>query len=125
MSAVVATGWEMYDLRSTIKAVTGEAIGIGMCCYIHSDGLIYVSDTDEDKCHGCALKAAALGDSLVLVLEGRLRVQTAQTPGANVMSQQLASGTGSAPDDAGAGPKVGFATAEYIIQVNIDSVSTT
>lgn len=124
---VEAVGWDMYDPRLTIKAevYTGETVGIGDCCYIDGNGYINVSDTDEDKCHGCALEAATAGDMLVLVTNGRLRMVTAQTPGANVNSSQGASGTGNPPDDGGAGPIVGFAVEEYLVFVNIDSVSTT
>lgn len=120
---VVATGWEMYDLRSTVKGqVYNETILIGQCCYIDANG-INLSDDDASKCHGVALKNAVAGDKLVLVTEGRLLVQTAQVPGADVKSPKEGSGVGSAPDDGGTGSKVGFATAEYVIQVNIDSVS--
>lgn len=127
MSAVIGTGWDMYDPRLTIKATvkTGETVGLGDCCYIDGNGYINVSDTDEERCHGCALKAAVAGEKLVLIMNGRLRVQTAQTPGDPVKSQKLASGTGSCPDDAGTGFAVGFAIEEYVIAVNIDSVSAT
>lgn len=123
--AVVCDGVDMYDPRLTLKAVAAETIGIGMCVYIHSDGLVYVSDTDQDKCHGVALKAYVAGEQVTICTRARITVTTNQTPGANVNSQQLASGVGSAPDDGGAGPIVGWAMTATVIIVNIDSVSTT
>jgi len=131
---VEAVGWDMYDPRLTVKAMvallgaqTGAAftVGIGDCCYIDGNGAIQVSEDTEDKCHGCALEAAVGGDELVLVTHGRLRMVTAQTPGGNVMSPHAGADTGAPPDDAGAGPIVGFAAETYLIIVHIDSVSTT
>ena len=120
-----AVGWDMYDPRLTTKVVLAEACDIADCMYVHTDGLAYLSDNDEDKCHGCALKAGAIGDTMTLIRNGRLRMVTAQTPGANVMTPNLGSGVGSPPDDAGAGPIVGYAAETYLIIVAIDSTSTT
>ena len=130
----VAKGWDMYDPRLTIKATVAAlgaqggaafTIDIGDCCYIDGNGAIQVSEDTEDKCHGCALKAAVGGDELVLITHGRLKMVTAQTPGHNVYSQHAGQDTGSPPDDTSAGPIVGFAAEEYLIVVHIDSVSTT
>ncbi len=127
VDAKVAVGWDMYDPRMTLKATvkTGETVGIGDCCYIDSNGFINVSDTDEDKTHGCALMAANALDELVLVTHGRLKMETEQTPGALVYPQDTASGTGSPPDDARAGTEeaVGFAIEAYLIFVHIDNLS--
>lgn len=118
-----AMGWDGYDPRLTVKGVLAEAVDLADCCYVAGDGLIYLSDNGEDKCHGCALKAGAIGDTATLITHGRLRMVTAQTPGANVLSCNQAGG--SPPDDGGGGPIVGFAVETYLIIVNIDSVSTT
>ncbi len=131
--AVVAVGWDMYDPRLTIKATVAAlgaqtaaafTIDIGDCCYIDGNGDIQVSEDTQDRCHGCALMAAEGGDELVLVTHGRLKMETAQTPGADVMSPHAGADVGQPPDDGGAGPVVGFAVEEYLIVVNIDSVST-
>ena len=118
-----AVGWDMYDPRLTVKGTLAEAIGLGDCCWIHTDGLVYLSDNVEDKCNGCGLTAGAIGDEITLVTHGRLRMVTAQTPGANVLSCGLSGG--GPPDDGGSGPIVGFAAETYLIIVHIDSVSTT
>jgi hypothetical protein len=132
----VAIGWDMYDPRLTIKATVaalgaqgGAAflIDIGDCCYIDGSGDIQVSEDTEDKCHGCALMAASGGDELVLITHGRLKMETAMTPGSNVFSNHAGQDTGSPPVDTSVGgsPIVGFAVEEYLIVVNIDSVSAT
>jgi len=127
VDAAEAVGWDMYDPRMTLKATvkTGETVGIGDCCYIDSNGYINVSDTSQDKTHGCALMAASAGDELVLVTHGRLKMVTEQTPGALVYPQDTADGTGSPPDDAQAGTEepVGFAIEAYLIFVHIDNLS--
>ncbi|GAH74460.1 unnamed protein product, partial [marine sediment metagenome] len=78
----------------------------------------------EDKCHGCALQAAVGGDELVLVTHGRLRMVTAQTPGADVKSPHAGADVGQPPDENGGGQVVGFAVEEYLIVVNISATST-
>ena len=131
--AVVAQGWDMYDPRLTVKATVAAlgaqtaaafVIDIGDCCYIDGNGDIQVSETTQDRCHGCALMAAEGGDELVLVTHGRLKMVTAQTPGNDVMSPHAGADVGQPPSDGGAGQVVGFAVEEYLIVVNIDSVST-
>ncbi len=118
-----AVGWDMYDPRLTTKVILAEACDLADCMYIHTDGLAYLSDNGEDKCHGCALEAGSIGDAMTLVRNGRLRMVTAQTPGANVLSCGAAGG--SPPDDGNSGPIVGYAAETYLIIVQIDAVSTT
>lgn len=120
MSAVVATGWDMYSPRSTIKRVAAEAIGVGECCYIlNTDGLAYLCDAGENnKCHGVALNAVAAGEYVTLVTEGRLRVQTSQTIGNRAFSGNIAGGT--APTTTLAtGVVVGMAIEEFLVLVRI------
>jgi len=118
---VEAVGWDMYDPRLTIKGKAAEALGLGDCAYIHTDGLIYYTDA-ETKINGCALKAVAVDDEVTLITHGRLRMVTAQTPGAQVKGPS--GGSGTPPDDGGAGLVCGFAIEEYLIFVHIDSVSS-
>ncbi len=120
-----AVGWDMYDPRLTTKVqlAPDEACDLGDCVYVHTDGLGYLSDNGEDKCHGCALDAQPGSAWVTLVRNGRLRMVTAQVPGANVMSN--ATSGGGPPDDDGGGPIVGYAAETYLIIVQIDSTSTT
>ena len=124
----VAVGWDMYDPRMTVKATvkSDQTIDIGDCCWIDSNGLINVSDTDQDRCHGCALEAATGGDELTLVTHGRLKMVTAQEEGNLVYAQDTTALIGSPPDDTQAASyaPVGFAIEEYLIQVHIDNLST-
>ncbi|TEU08468.1 hypothetical protein E3J20_08520 [Candidatus Bathyarchaeota archaeon] len=130
---VEAVGWDMYDPRLSIKATVAAlgaqtaaafTIDIGDCCYIDGNGEIQVSETTEDKCHGCALMAATGGDELVLITHGRLKMVTAQTPGSDVKSPHAGADVGQPPDDGGGGQVVGFAVEEYLIVVNISATST-
>lgn len=118
--AIVATGWDMYDPRNSLKAEAAEAISMGEGCYINNDGLIYICDNIvTDKCHGYALTDAADGDMLVLVTHGRLRVQTAQTQGNKAYSGNFAGGT--APSTTFVtGIVVGTAIEEYLVWVHIE-----
>lgn len=124
---VTAVGWDMYDPRLTVKAVLAEALGIGDCGFIHTDGLIYASDDNQSRCHGCALEAGAVDDMIVLVTHGRLRMVTAQTPGAPVYTQHAGAGVGSPPDDTDPGSHnpVGFAIEAYLIFVHVDGANAT
>jgi len=127
VAAAEAVGWDMYDPRMTLKATvkTGQTVGIGDCCYIDGNGVINVSDTDEDKCHGCALMAATGGDELVLITHGRLKMVTEQIPGALVYPQDTTADIGSPPDDllTGTIEPCGFAIEAYLIFVHIDNLS--
>ena len=116
-----AVGWDMYDPRMTLKAAAGEDIEKGACCWIHTDGLIYLSDDSEDKVHGCALTDAKSGDELVLVTHGRLKVVDTNTIG-NLAYGQANDG-GSVPNTTNAGHVCGFCIAATMIFVHIDSVS--
>lgn len=81
--AVVCSGVSMYDIRTTIKAVAAEAIGLGESIYISTDGLAYVVDNGKnDVCHGWALTAAAAGATLTIVTTCRMDVAVDQTIGA-------------------------------------------
>jgi len=121
--AFEAVGWDMYDPRMTLKAVTAEAITKGACCYIHTDGLIYLSDDSEDRIHGCALTTEAAGSELVLVTHGRLKVVDTNTIG-NLAYGQANAG-GSVPNTTVAGQVCGFCIAATMIFVHIDSPSAT
>ena len=118
-----AVGWDMYDPRMTLKAAAAEAISVGECCWIHTDGLIYISDNIEDRVHGCALTTAAIGDELVLVTHGRLKVVDTNTIGNLAYGQ--ADANGSAPNTTAAGQVCGFCIAADMIFVHIDSPSAT
>lgn len=112
---VEAVGWDMYDPRLTVKGTALEVIHLGDCCYIDADGVRYTDATE--KINGCALKAYAIGDEVTLITHGRLRMVTAQVPGAEVSGPN--GGTGTPPDDAGGGRACGFAIEEYLIFVHI------
>jgi hypothetical protein len=113
---VEAVGWDMYDPRLTIKGRAAEALGLGDCAYLHTDGLIYYTDATEDV-HGCALKAVEIDDEVTLVTHGRLRMVTAQTPGNPVMGPN--GGSGTPPDDGGGGRLCGMAIETYLILVHV------
>jgi len=118
-----AVGWDMYDPRMTLKAEAGEAIEKGACCWIHTDGLIYLTDNVEDRIHGCALTDASSGDELVLITHGRLKVVDTNTIGALVYGQQ--NNGGSVPNTTATGQICGFSITATMIFVHIDSVSAT
>ncbi len=113
---VEAVGWDMYDPRLTIKGKAAEALSLGDCAYIHTDGLIYYTDATEDI-DGCALKAVAVGEEVTLVTHGRLRMVTAQTPGSAVQGPN--GGSGTPPDDGGGGRICGMVISTYLILVHI------
>ena len=116
-----AVGWDMYDPRMTLKATTAEDIEKGACCWIHTDGLIYLTDNISNTVHGCALTTEALGNELVLVTHGRLKVVDTNTIGALARGQQ--NDGGSVPNTTAAGQICGFCIAADMIFVHIDSVS--
>lgn len=116
-----AVGWDMYDPRMTIKAVTAEDIEKGACCWVHTDGLIYLTDNIDNTVQGCALTTEASGNELVLVTHGRLKVVDTNTIGALVYGQQ--NNGGSVPNTTNAGNVCGFCIAADLIFVHIDSVS--
>jgi len=118
---VTAIGWDMYDPRLTVKGELAEALPIGGCGFIHTDGLIYASDDDESKCHGFALEAGAVGDIIVLVTYGRLRVSDTFDEGTNVFTQHAGSAIGSAPGTTNAG---GHNPVGYTIDTHLMLVHT-
>ena len=107
---VLCTGISMYDIRTTIKAVTVEAVGLGESVYIANDGLAYVVDNGKsDVCHGWALEAAALGDTVTIITTCRMDVDTTQTIGARAYTGSVAGGSPPSTTLAAAGVVVGFA----------------
>ena len=119
-----AVGWDMYDPRLTLKGEAAEDdIGVGACCWISTNGEIYLTDDIQSRVHGCALTAADDGDELVLVTHGRLRVTDSNAMGALVYGQ-LNEG-GSAPNATTDGNVCGFSVENYLIFVHIDSPSAT
>ena len=119
--AYEAVGWDMYDPRMTLKGVTAEDITKGCCCWIGSNGLIYLTDNIINTVHGCALTTEAAGNELVLVTHGRLKVVDTNTIGALAKGQQ--NDGGSVPNTNSAGQVCGFCIAAKMIFVHIDSVS--
>jgi len=113
---VEAVGWDMYDPRLTVKGTCSDALEIGWCAFIHTDGLIYYSGSTQTV-HGCALKEAAVDDEVTLVTHGRLRMVTAQNKG--VVVKGPTSGSGSPPDDGLTGKICGYSIEEYLIFVHI------
>lgn len=92
--AVVCSGVSMYDIRTTIKAVAAEAIGLGQSIYVSTDGLAYVVDNGKnDVCHGWALTAAAAGAPLTVVTTCRMDVAVDQTIGARAYTGAQAGGS--------------------------------
>ncbi len=121
--AYSAIGWDMYDPRMTLKAVTAEAITMGTCCWIDTDGLVYLTDNGEDRIHGCALTTEAAGNEIVLVTHGRLKVVDTNTIGALIYGQQNAGG--SVPNTTTTGQICGFSIEATLLFVHIDSPSAT
>jgi len=120
--AFYAVGWDMYDPRMTLKGTAGEdGIEVGVCCWIHTDGLIYLTDNIQDRIHGCALTAANEGDELTLITHGRLKVVDTNTIGALIYGQ--ANAGGSVPNTTVAGQVCGFSIEADLLFVHIDSVS--
>lgn len=92
--AVVCEGITMYDIRTTLKGVTGEAIGLGEAVFFAQDGLIYLCDNASgDIVHGWALTARATGAMLTVVTNCRMEVDTVQTIGARVYSGEELGGS--------------------------------
>jgi len=107
---VVASGIAMYDIRTTIKAVTAEAVDIGDSLYIAADGLAYVVDNGKsDVCHGWALEAQGAGVMVTIVTTCRLDMVTAQTIGARAYTGAVATGSPPSTTLAAVGLVVGFA----------------
>jgi len=120
MAQVVCSGITMYDIRTSIKAVTAEAIGYGQSVYIGSDGLVRALDgVYAAVCHGWALTAKALGGTLTIVTTCRMDVDTAQIPGAQAQVGAVAGG--SAPSTTLGGIVVGFAITTSKLFLNVPS----
>ncbi|GAG37922.1 unnamed protein product, partial [marine sediment metagenome] len=84
----------MYDLRTTLKAEAGEAIGHGQSVFIAQDGLVYLCDNASgDLCHGWALTARASGGMVTIATACRMKVDLVQQIGAIVYSGELGGGT--------------------------------
>jgi len=114
----ICTGIEMYDPRTTIKAVAVEDVEIGESCYIHTDGLAYLVDNGKsDVCHGWALTARSAGQEVTLVTEARMLVDTAQTIGARLYTGAHAGGSAPSTTFAASGVVVGFAIGAYKVFV--------
>ena len=107
--AVVCAGITAYDLRVSVKGVSGEALTYGESVYIAADGLIYAVDNGKnDVCHGWVLKTCAAGVTVTVVNKCRMRSETAQTPGQRAFTGAVAGG--SAPSTTlAAGVVVGYA----------------
>jgi len=122
---VTAVGWDMYDPRLTVKGVLAEVLPIGGCGFIHTDGLIYASDDDDDKCHGFALEAGAVGDMIVLVTYGRLKVEDTFDEGTLVYTQHAGSGTGSPPGttDPGSHHAVGYTIDTHLMLLHTGALN--
>lgn len=122
--AVVCSGISMYDIRTTIKAVAFEAIGLGESVYISTDGLAYLVDNGKsDVCHGWALTAAAEGAPLTIVTTCRMDVAVDQTIGARAYTGAQAGG--SAPTTTlGTGIVVGFAWQVRRLFLNVPMPAT-
>ena len=119
--AFEAEGWDMYDPRMTLKAVTAEDITKGACCWIAANGLVYLTDNLDNTVQGCALTTEAEGNEIVLVTHGRLKVVDDNTIGALAYAQQ--NDGGSVPNTNNAGQVCGFCIAVDMIFVHIDAVS--
>jgi len=102
---VEAVGWDMYDPRMTLKGTLVETVHLGDCCYIAADGIHFTDATET--IHGCALMAGVLGDEIVLITHGRLKMVDIQVPGVLVYGPD--GGSGAPPDESGAGKVCGFA----------------
>ena len=110
----------MYDIRTTIKAVAAEAIGIGESIQIANDGLAYLVDNGKsDVVHGWALEAAAAGDTVTYVTTCRMDVGTTQVPGAMCYTGSVAGGSAPSTTLAAAGPICGFAITTSKIFLNV------
>lgn len=95
--AVVCNGISMYDIRTTLKRVAGEAITMGHSVWIATDGLAYnVDNGKSDLVHGFALFTVAADDMLTIVTTCRMEVGTAQTIGNRAYCGDVGT-TGSAP----------------------------
>ena len=118
--AVTCSGITSYDLRVSIKAVTAEDIGLGESVYISSDGLAYLVDNGKSTvCHGWALKAAAEGTQLTIVTKCRMRVGTAQTPGAMASTGAVSGGSTPSTTLYGGGIVVGHAITDDLLFLQV------
>lgn len=118
--AVVCNGISMYDIRTTIKAVAAEAIGVGESIMIRNDGLAYLVDAGKsDVVHGWALEAAAAGDTITYVTTCRMMVGTVQVPGAMCYTGSVAGGSAPSTTLAAAGVICGFAITTTRIFLNV------
>ena len=107
--SVTCLGITMYDMRTTIKAVAGEALGYGRGVFVAQDGLAYHCDNASGAVlHGWALKATAVGVTVTIVTCCRMETDAVETIGARAYAPEVAGG--SAPSTTVvAGTLVGFA----------------
>lgn len=128
MTANSLVRWDMYDPRMTLKKVAGENIDRGDSIFIHSDGLAYVTDDDENALfHGCALKDVLSGEVVTIVTHGRLYVATTETIGGKAMVfTGGGSGVGGPPGTGAGGTAVaGFAVGANLIFVHVGTGADT
>jgi len=110
--AIECTGILQYDPHDTLKATTAEAVEMGQCLYIHTDGLAYLVDNGlSTKVHGIALKDTASGEKVTLITKCRMEVDTTQTIGARVYTGALSGGSAPSSTLATNGVTCGFAYA--------------
>lgn len=118
--AVTCDGIEMYDIRTSIKTVAGEAIGYGESCYISTDGEAYVVDNGKSTVvHGWALEAAAEGATITLVTTCRMLVDATQTIGARVYTGAVSGGSAPSTTLASNGVVCGYAIAADKVFLNV------
>lgn len=118
--AVTASGILGYDIRTALKVVAGEGIGLGESCYIGNDGLAYVVDNAKSTvCHGWALETVSTGDSFTLVTTTRMKVATAQIPGNRVYTGNVAGGSAPSTTLAAVGVVVGYAISTSVVFVSV------
>lgn len=117
---VVCLGIDHYDMRTTLKGTAAEAISAGESCRIAADGLVYIVDNAKsDVCHGWALKDYAIGDQVVLMTQCRMRVATAQTPGARIYTGAVLGGSTPSTTLAAVGVVCGYAVTTELIYCNV------
>lgn len=116
----VCLGIDHYDMRTTLKGVAAEALGMGESAYIHSDQLVYLVDNGKSNvCHGWALKDYAAGDIVTIVTQCRMKVDIVQTPGARLYTGAFAGGSAPSTTFAATGVVVGYAITDEMIYCNV------
>jgi len=118
MPAPSEISWDMYEPRTTLKAIAAEDMTRGESAYISTDGLAYVTDnTKSDQFNGCVLKDTLAGEEVVLVTHGRLNVTALQTIGGKAVVSN-ASGGGPPGTAAGGTAAAGFAISAYLLFIH-------